>query len=462
MTKRWIAFALILVVAMSVFAGGGKETPAQSAEASGKRVLTIAGHTRMYPGEEEVWDAMAKAFMEENPDVQVVIKWQGTIEDTAQNLQAAKLAGETIDLYSCGTRVIRNSLAPAGIVTDMTELIKPYEDRFAPGMLEGCMVGGRVWAFPIGSGGSTTFYYNKQMFEDLGLSVPATYDELVEICNTIRSELGITPILQQGTLAIYWPMWYFETYEQATGNKSVENVYEFLAGERQFTGPEEVEAFNLIKRFFDDGLIDSDSLNTNADGMRAAFSQGKSAMFFGGTWEYTNIMQVVGDSFEVGVFEFPIMVPGSQSRHGTGSGGGWFIPSFCNPENFDIIMKFVEFMTRPEWAGQVIETCAPIIPSVVGVSAGDSEFITTINENHAKHSIAYLDWIWPAEVNDVVARNIPAVGTGYMTAEQACAEIQSTYDRVVDYGYDYDWWESWSEAQWEEVTPEFIPESYAD
>ena len=61
-----------------------------------------------------------------------------------------------------------------------------------------------------------------------------------------------------------------------------------------------------------------------------------------------------------------------------------------------------------------------------------------------------------------MARNIPAVGTGYMTAEQACAEIQSTYDRVVDYGYDYDWWESWSEAQWEEVTPEFIPESYAD
>ena len=464
--RLWsVTIAVILCISMLLAgcSGGnsdsGKEKTKESKD--GKRVLRIGGHTRMYPGEDEAWEAAAAQFEKENPDVKVDISWEGSFEDVAQNVQAVKLADETIDLYSCGARTIRNSLAQAGICMKLNDLIKPYEDRFTDGMLETAKVDDNLWSIPIGSSGSSTFYYNKNMFKELGIEVPSTFEELADACSLIKEKKGITPILQQGSLSGYWPMWFMETYAQTTVNKSVENVEEFLAGKRTFDTAEEMEAFDLIKKFFDEGLIDSTSLNTDADGMRAAFAQEKSAIFFGGTWEYTNVEEVVGDKFEIGVFEFPVMVNGSFSQHGGGCGTSLFIPTFCNKDNMDLIMKFVELVTRPEYAGPIIESASPIIPSIKGVTAGDSDFIKTINENHAKHTTTYLDWIWPAEINDVVAQAIPAVGTGNMSADDAVKQIQDTYDRLVTEGYQYDWWSSWSEEQWDEVTPKEIPEDYS-
>ncbi len=470
--RKVLCFGVAAILAVGLLAGcGGSNAEdtadAGAAESDGERVLRLGGHTRMYPGEDEAWEAVAAQFEKENPGVRVEINWQGSFDDVAENIQAAKLAGETIDLYSCGARVIQNSLAPAGICMDMTELIVPYEERFVDGMLESATVGNKIWSIPIGSSGTCSFYYNKTMFDELGLEEPTSFEELVEVCTVIKEQKNITPILQQGSLSGYWPMWFMETYAQTSGNQSVENVQAFLSGERTFDTEEEIEAFNLIKRFFDEGLIDSDSLNTDADGMRAAFSQEKSAIFFGGTWEYTNVEEVVGDSFEIGVFEFPVMVEGVEAQHGGGCGTSLFIPTFCDKDNFDLIMKFVEVVTRPEFAGPIIEAAGPIIPSIQGVEAagtteGMTNFIRDINENHAKHIVTYLDWIWPSEINDIVAQAIPAVGTGNITSEEAVAQIQSTYDRLVTEGYQYDWWSSWTDEQWAEVTPATIPESYAD
>ena len=48
-----------------------------------------------------------------------------------------------------------------------------------------------------------------------------------------------------------------------------------------------------------------------------------------------------------------------------------------------------------------------------------------------------------------------------MSADDAVKQIQDTYDRLVTEGYQYDWWSSWSEEQWDEVTPKEIPEDYS-
>ena len=70
-------------------------TPATSTE---QRTLHIAGHTRMYPNEESYWQELADKFTKENPDVKVEINWNGTFEDSIEGLQAARLAGEEIDI----------------------------------------------------------------------------------------------------------------------------------------------------------------------------------------------------------------------------------------------------------------------------------------------------------------------------------------------------------------------------
>ena len=463
--KKVISLVLAAMLFVSAFAGcnsapassaGGGSSAADQPSSSeagggsgGERTLTIAGHARMYPGEEEAWDAAIEGFMKENPDIKATVNWQ------------AKLAGEKIDLYSCGAGVIRQSLIQAKLVMDVTDLVEPYRDRFAEGMLDGITIGDKVWAFPIGSSGSCTFYYNESIFEELGLNEPTTYDELVAVCKTISEKKGIEPILQQGKVATYWPMWFMETYAQSSGNKSVDNVRSFVAGDKKFNGAEEIKAFEMLKQFTDDGLVGPDSFNTDGDGMRAAFAQGRSAMFFGGTWEYTSALAAVGDAFKIGVFEFPVMLSGVKSQHGGGCGTSLMIPTFGDPDNIDVTMKFMEYVTRPENAGPIIEPASPIIPSIVGVEPGDDPFIQKINEVHKKNTIPFLDWIWPAEINDAFTQAIPAVMGGYTTPEEAANRIQKTFDTIVkEKEYKYDWWSDWSEADWAEVTPKSIPDGY--
>ena len=461
--KKVMCLILAAVMMAAMLAGcaqNGGNDASDGGGSDGKRVLTIGGHIRMYPNEEEYWQKVADDFMAENEDVEVVIKWNGSFEDVVESLQAAKMNNETIDIYSCGARYIRNTLVQAGMCVDLTELIEPYADRWIDGALESATLGGKIWALPMGSTGTVTFYYNMAMFDELGLEIPQTFDELVEVCRVIKEEKGITPILQQGSLAGYWPMWFMETYAQSSGHQSVENVEAFLSGDYDFTGEAEIQAFEMIKQFFDEGLIDTDSLNTDADGMCAAFAQGKSAMFFGGTWEYTNVMDVIGDSFEVGVFEFPEMIEGVTPQHGSGCGQSIFVPTLCNPENYDLIMRFIEFFTRPENCGPIVLAASELLPSINGIETSGDEFITYINSHHANSLVTYLDWVWPNEINDVVASNIPAVGAGYTTAEDAVQEIQSTYDRLVEEGYVYAWWDEWTGEDWAKVEPAFIPDTY--
>lgn len=47
-----------------------------------------------------------------------------------------------------------------------------------------------------------SWWYNEGLFEDLGISVPTTYEELLEICEVIKAN-GIAPFTFQGRYPLY-------------------------------------------------------------------------------------------------------------------------------------------------------------------------------------------------------------------------------------------------------------------
>src|SRR5690606_11032817 len=50
-------------------------------------------------------------------------------------------------------------------------------------------------------------FYNGKLFDDLGLQPPATWNDLMSACETIRGE-GISPIAVTGTFQPYMGMWW--------------------------------------------------------------------------------------------------------------------------------------------------------------------------------------------------------------------------------------------------------------
>jgi len=374
-----------------------------------------------------------EGFLKANPDVSA-IEWdaQGPQGEGVQRLMTARLANQEIDLIACsafhtnGTYVRRNLLMP------ITDKIGPFKDRIDAAALGAFTISGEVYGVPISTLSTSTIFYNVDLFQKLGIAAPKTYEDLVAAVPKFK-EAGVIPLLHQGANAPMWPMWFFETFSQATADP-IGKTQTNLAGETKFTDAPDVEAFALIKKWVDDGILSKDSLAVDMDGMRSAFATGKSAMYYGGTWEIPSLQESVKD-FKWGVFAFPKMAgtPGTP-KHGGGADNGICLSSSIKPEKVDAALRFVEYLTRPDVATLYLAPEQPIAASIAGVPQVEDDYAKELRADAFPNTIKFLDWIWPSELAVATSSAIAGIVGGQTTPEEAAASVQAVYDDLVAQG----------------------------
>lgn len=465
MEKRWVGFFFCLAALLAVMlsgCGGGENSSENAIENSGEgnAKVVILGSAKTLPEEEAAWEEVCEDFTAET-GIEVEQRWQGKWEDMPQRLQSVKLAEEQADLIVVGMGTVSATLGPAGNVMDLTDLMADLTDRFPEGVLDSCMLGDHLWAIPYSDATGTTCFYNRTMFESYGLDVPTNLDEWLH-CAEVFSADGIIPFMVHGKDAWSWAMPFFETYGQTTDGESVAAVESWLRGEKTFGDEKVYEALDALKLLYDNGILTSESFDTDESGMLANFAQGNCAMIFCGTWDYRSLKSMELE-FDFAACEFPTIIEGAKPCHAFATGDGAIaIPSWMNQSNLENTMRFVEYLLRPENAKKIL--CAqaggnPTFEIVKGAVGEKDEVIAFLNEVLVPNSIQYLDWIWPTEVNDSICNVIPSVISGAMTAEEAADYVQGTLDTLVsEEEYVYDWWNAWTEEQWNMVIPKNVPD----
>jgi raffinose/stachyose/melibiose transport system substrate-binding protein len=385
---------------------------------------------------QQIQQTVIDGFLAENPDVSAVT-WdaQGPIEEATTRLMTAHLAGEPIDLIACAANPTNGTYIRRGVVRDITADVAAFQDRIDPAALAAYSVGGKIYGIPISTLSTSTFFYNADLFEDLGITPPTTYEEFRTIAQTL-SDAGHIPVLHQGKNPWMWPMWYFETASQTMGDP-IAKTESNLRGETKFTDPEDVQALAAISRFAEDGILDRDSLTVDWDGMRSAFASGQSAIYYGGTWELPWLAENVQD-FTYNVFPFPKLddAPG-EPQHGGGPDNGICVYSGIDETHLPAAIKFIEYLTRPEVASEYLATEAPIAASIKGVPVAEDEIAKSLRETTYPATVRFLDWIWPTEINDAYQAAIQGIVGGTLTPEEAAAQVQQAYDDLVADGYTY-------------------------
>lgn len=379
--------------------------------------------------QKEVFDGFIKA----NPEVSA-IEWdaQGPQSDAIQRLMTARLANQEMDLIACPAFYTNGAYVRRKLVMPITDKIKPFQDRIEPTALAAFTINGQVYGVPISTLSTSTIFYNVDLFQKLGITAPPTYEQLKAAVPKFKAA-GVIPLLHQGSNTVMWPMWYFETLSQTTGD-AIGKTQKNLEGTAKFTDAPDVEAFKLIKQWVDDGILSKDSLAVDMDGMRAAFSAGKSAMYYGGTWEIPSLQQTV-KNFKWGVFAFPKM-PGTPGdpKHGGGADNGICVSSSIAPRKLDAAIKFIEYLTRPEVATLYLAPEQPIAASIKGVPQVEDVYAVQLRKDAFPNTIKFLDWIWPSEVATATASAIGGVVGGTITPEQAAASVQAVFDDLKAQG----------------------------
>ncbi len=453
MLKKSAALITCVMLVLTLLAGCSGDTNSASGTAAGSEniEINIVSSTMRLESMVDGWEQMIANFEAENPGVTVNLDMQDW-EELPQYIAQARMAGEQIDIIRTTGGQIRSTLAPAGALMDITDVVEPIADRFTEGTLDAYNIGGRQWGIPYSATEVSCVYYNKTMFDELGLEEPQTLEELQHCADVIREEKGIeNPWIHQGAIVSYWPMFFEETYAQTSGNDSIAKTEDWLSGNSSFVNDETIEAFAMIGDLFERNILTTDSLNTDETGMKALFAQQEAAMFYGGSWEYAPTMEIVNDAFEVGVFMFPSMADGLVPEGCGAADSGIAVTSTCNKEHADVIAKFLEFMTRPESAQLTVGAEEPLVPPLEGVEATDMPCAEELLSFVPK-TIMYLDWMMPAELVESLGNQIAGVAAGQITPEAAAQAVQDTYETIVqEDGYSYDWYNDWTDEQWAAV-----------
>ncbi len=449
--KKIITLALSSLLFLTLLTGCGQKNETPEDDGNTLHFFSYVLTDEQTAAYEEIF-----ADFEEETGIHVEASYQGTWSEAPELLNSMKLSGTPVDIFIQGVGLIQSPLGPGAMIKDLTNIVdEEVLNRYEDGVLDSCYMGDHLWCLPMADGGAWTIMYNKTMFEELGLEVPTTFDELTEAAATINEELGITPMMINGKDTWAWPGLYMSTYAEATDGQSVENVEAFLNGDKTFDGEAEIQAFEWIADLFDAGIMKADSLDTDTTGLVASFVQERVAMIFTLDSTLSDIRNASPD-FEYGVLPYPIMDGASDYYYGYGIGDGSLcIPAFIDDANLEKAALFIEFATRPENAEKVLNAGgATKFKIMKEVDNSDDAFVQEMNEVVTPHAVTYLDWIWPAQINDAFCQAIPALASGTITSEEAVTMVQNAYDTIVrENDYIYAWWDNFTEEEAQMVYP---------
>src|SRR4030067_2363733 len=208
-TGLYLFFVVFLIVVM---AGCAKTTEVQTAAPeppATQRVVVIKGLHQFSPGAgfQAVLQELTDEFNQSHSNIRVEWDWAG-YETYFTKLQAALESNEAPDLlYRAGIRDLGMSNNYLNLTSYMDgpsyddENVK-WKDTFPESIvgvnglywLEGVPQGSGIYGVPnefIVEG----VWYNKDIFDKNGISIPKTYDDFITVCQTLKAA-DMSPVLQ--------------------------------------------------------------------------------------------------------------------------------------------------------------------------------------------------------------------------------------------------------------------------
>jgi len=150
------------------------------------------------------------------------------------------------------------------------------------------------------------FYYNTAIFDELGLEVPTTQAEFLDVLDAIKKDGTYTP-LALGS-ADGWQLAYNMLYQVGPNAWHGEDGrLGLIDGSKKLTDPDFVEGFRVFDSFTD--YLPKGYESISYEDMTQLFTLGQAAILPDGSWQ---ISQVTSTGLDVGVFGAPPAAAGEQ------------------------------------------------------------------------------------------------------------------------------------------------------
>lgn len=331
MFKKVASKLLVALIFLGLTAcAGSKEAPNNSTDESKTQSSEQAENTESQGSTDKTtivfWHSMGgnlndaiDYLVEEynNSQDKYVVKaqFQGEYDDALTKLRSSAsgkdVGADLVQVFDLGTRYMIDS----GLIKPIQDFVD--QDNYDTSQLEENLlayytVDGKLNSMPFNSS-TPLLYYNKDMFDEAGVEVPKSLEEMKETGKKLMDS-GVTdmPI----SMNVYG--WWVEQFMSKQGLDIFDKGNGRKANPTKTVFDESVGVTNVLKEWKelkDLGIAP----NVGKQGGSPEFKAGTSAMTFASTASLAQILSEVGDRFEVGTAYFPGVM--ASDSNGVSIGG---------------------------------------------------------------------------------------------------------------------------------------------
>ncbi len=305
--------------------------------------------------------ALIAAFEKANPDITVKLdtKPQGTDGD---NLVKTRLStGEMDDVFNYNSGSLMQALNPDNTLVDLSD--QSWAKDVDPQFSKVVSTDNGMYGAPFGTSFGGAVMYNKKVYEQLGLSVPTTWDEFISNSEKIK-DAGIAPIIQ--TYGDTWTSQLFVLGDFANISAQQEDwASQYTKHKESYAEQPALAGFQHLAEGKDKDLYNEDYASaTQANGLKM-LAEGTGAQYPMLTNAISALEQDNPDAVDdIGAFALPAK-DADDTRLTIWEPNGLYIPKTTEGDKLAAAKKFIAFANSSEGCTVQNDTGTPGGPYVI-------------------------------------------------------------------------------------------------
>jgi raffinose/stachyose/melibiose transport system substrate-binding protein len=405
------------VVAASLTLAGCSSGGGESEDGSSISVLVDNNEATV-----ALWNALVEAFEAKNPDITVKVETrpQGAEGD---NLVKTRLStGDMDDVFAYNSGSLLQALTPDQTLANLAD--EDWVSTLDEGFRTVVSTDNGMYGIPLGQSMGGAVLYNKDVYADLGLSVPTTWDEFISNSEAIKAAGTVAPIIQ--TYADTWTSQLFVLGNNA--NVLAEDpdwADKYTENKAKYADEPALAGFEHLEEVHEKDLLNEDYASATYDDGIRMISTGEGAQYPMLTFAAGPIIQNYPEALPT-VGLFPLPGDSAESNPLTvWQPNAVYIPKSTEGAKLESAKKLMAFLVTPESCDIQSEVQAPQGPFVIegcdlpaDVPALVSDMQPYFDDENTGLALEFLSPIKGPALEQITV----AVGSGITSADEGAAQ----------------------------------------
>ena len=402
-----------------------------------KNIKLVVWDTATSGVQKEIIETLAREFEKDNPGVQ--IEHEGyPFDELQKTLQRAITSGKGPDIAQINNG--ESSMGPlvrAKLLIPLTKYDKQYgwSKKFAPALLARNMYteDGKTFGKGVLWGVSQTgelvgFYYNKKIFQQNGIQVPKTFDELEQVMQTLKDK-GVTPLIF-GNLDKWQAIHLYGEILGTMTNREYLDGLIYRQGNKSWDTPQIKQAAAKLQEWESKGYFIKNYAALHSDDAWKLFAAGKGAMLLQGSWLTGDIQKAMGSN--AGFFAMP-----PRGNKTVLHVGGVGIPyGIIKTTKYpDVAAKFINFLVSDRAVQLLLENgqlpAIKVPQSYIKPNTVSGDLYKAWNKVNDENALGhYLDWATPT-FYDTLTAHLQLLLAHKESPDQFAKALEADYSKFL-------------------------------